>query len=140
MDVPKALLLISLVITVVGCLTWRRGGKGVALSGLTLATMAIYMLLPDSESAIRIALLTIFAVLVLTAVAGSRRADWRRPETLLLGAMAVTVLASYFLQDVVASAGHKALLVLFGLFWVSFMTVTFLGLVRDLRSSQPSER
>lgn len=134
MDVPKVLVLIGFAIAAIGCLTWRAGGRAVALSGSTLAAMGASMSIGDSHGSLQLLLLVIWTVLVLGALVRAPRADWRRPEMLLLGFSTAVLMATVALGSFMSIQARVGLLVLLCMSTAAFLIVTAVRLGRELRS------
>jgi len=130
--VPWAILILGIVITGIGCVTWRSGGgNNLALSGATNVALAATLLLRDSGG-MWYASLAVVAVLVLTNFVTVRRAIWRLAEVRLMLATMVVLVALIWLTQILAQT-HVVLLVLIVAFYVIFVASMVLLMVRGGR-------
>jgi hypothetical protein len=112
------LIVISAVTVVIGCLTWRSGGRNLPLVSGAIGAGSAAMLVDDSL--LQIMLGCVFVILLLTSVLTIRSDIWRTIRTeLLIGATAALVILGLSLDS--GSLPENALLGVVALFVTLFL-------------------
>ena len=134
-----AALVLGLIVTVVGCVTWRSVGKRLTLVGGILVTYAAGVLL-GSNAILMDTARALLACLIVVNVAASPPGVWRqvRIEVLLAAATILAMVASSVVTGV-SGAIQTALLVLVVVTAIAFIgSMVFHGVPRLVRRTKPN--